>query len=211
LFPYCAHLILSSSPTLLHRHKPIETNNIWTARHYVALLVSGGRCEWFSDDFRTIVTVQFIECSLATDNVILLQSPSVTVMTLAITCYTSNHTVQVSDRRLVWLTGKNAGQPADDNRNKVLVVCNRLAISYTGLAEIEGSKTDDWLLETVSTVNPYNPQRVIKTIADKATQAFRNIRLPAPKKTHAFLVSGWARLEILMRHSVRSDVRFLML
>lgn len=114
-------------------------------------------------------------------------------MTLAITCYTSNHLVQVSDRRLVWTTGPDAGKTADDDANKAVVVCNRLAISYTGLAEIERSKTDDWLLETVSKVNPYNPQRVIKAIAEGATQAFKNIRLPASTKRHAFLVSGWAR------------------
>lgn len=114
-------------------------------------------------------------------------------MTLAIACYTANHCIQVSDRRLVWITGTDAGKCADDDTNKAVVVCNRLAISYTGLAEIGVNKTDDWLLETVSKVNPYNPQRVIKAIAKSATQAFGNIRLPAPTKRHAFLVSGWAR------------------
>lgn len=114
-------------------------------------------------------------------------------MTLAITCFTANHCIQVSDRRLVWATGPDVGKKSDDNANKAVVVCNTIAISYTGLAEIGANKTDEWLLETVSKVNPYNPQRVIKAIAESASQAFRNIRLPAPTKRHAFLVSGWAK------------------
>jgi hypothetical protein len=114
-------------------------------------------------------------------------------MTLAIACFTANHCIQVSDRRLVWTTGPKAGDTADDNTNKALVVYNRIAISYTGLAEIGAEKTDDWLLEAASKVNPYNPQRVINAIAEGASEVFRKIRLPAPTKRHAFLVSGWAK------------------
>ena len=106
---------------------------------------------------------------------------------------TPSHVVQVSDRRLTWLTGPNAGQVAPDDRNKALVVCNRLVIAYTGLAEVAGNQTDEWLLEVVSTVVPYNPQRVCETVAERAAEEFRKVRLPRSAKRHAFLVSGWAR------------------
>jgi hypothetical protein len=114
-------------------------------------------------------------------------------MTLAIGCITADYTIQVSDRRLVWLTGSNAGKVADDDRNKVVVVCNRVALSYTGLAEIGREKTDDWLLEVASKIVPYNPQRLLNALSEAATAAFRRIRLPSSKKRHAFLISGWAR------------------
>lgn len=114
-------------------------------------------------------------------------------MTLIISCVTQNHVVQVSDRRLTWITGPNAGQVADDNKNKAVIVCNRLAIGYTGLAEIAGSKTDEWLLDVVREVLPYNPLQISKAIAKSATKDFRKILLPSDKKTHTFLVSGWAK------------------
>lgn len=114
-------------------------------------------------------------------------------MTLVTCCITPGHIVQVSDRRLTWLTGPNAGEVADDNRNKAVVICNRLAMAYTGLAEVESSKTDEWLLDIVSEVWPYNPQQVCETVANRATEAFRRVGLPSPKKRHAFLVSGWAK------------------
>ena len=114
-------------------------------------------------------------------------------MTLVISCVTPSHVVQVSDRRLTWLTGPDAGQVADDNRNKALVVCNRIIIAYTGLAEIANHKTDEWLLDIVSTVEPYNPQRICETLAERAAEALHKVRIPSPKKRHAFLVSGWAK------------------
>lgn len=115
-------------------------------------------------------------------------------MTLIISCVTTSHVVQVSDRRLTWLTGSNSGQMADDNRNKALVICNRLVMAYTGLAEITGSKTDEWLLDVASEIIPYNPQRVCETVAERAAEEFRRVRLSSTKKRHAFLVSGWAKL-----------------
>ncbi|MBI3960907.1 MAG: hypothetical protein HY328_19015 [Chloroflexi bacterium] len=94
---------------------------------------------------------------------------------------------------MTWLAGPDTGQVADDDRNKALVICNRLVMAYTGLAQITGSKTDEWLLDVVSKVIPYNPQRVCETVAERAAEEFRRVRLPSSKKRHAFLVSGWAK------------------
>jgi len=40
-------------------------------------------------------------------------------MTLVLSCITQGFVVQVSDRRFTWFNGPNAGQVADDNRNKM--------------------------------------------------------------------------------------------
>lgn len=114
-------------------------------------------------------------------------------MTLVLSCISRSHVVQLSDRRLVWLTGPNAGKTKTDDSNKALIVCGRIAVAYTGLAEIANQKTDEWLLQVASNVNPYNPQRINEAIANLATEEFRKIKLEKPLKRHAFLVSGWAR------------------
>lgn len=115
-------------------------------------------------------------------------------MTLVVSCISPNHVVQVSDRRLTWAAGPKAGELADDHTNKALVVCNRLCVSYTGLAEIGRVKTDEWVLDVADRVRPYNPARVWIAIALAATAEFRNIRFDRSLKRHAFLISGWAKL-----------------
>jgi hypothetical protein len=114
-------------------------------------------------------------------------------MTLVLSCITPNYVIQVSDRRLTWATGPQAGKTADDDSNKALVVCNSLVVAYTGLAQVGGLKTDEWLLDVAGSVIPYNPERVCQAIALRATSEFRNFILAKSLKRHAFLISGWAR------------------
>ena len=115
-------------------------------------------------------------------------------LTLVVSCISPNHIVQVSDRRLTWITGADAGRVADDNSNKAVVVCGCLVLAYTGVAQIRGLKTDEWALRVASEVTPYNPQRVCEALAFRATEDFRNIRLSKSDRRHAFLISGWAKL-----------------
>lgn len=75
-------------------------------------------------------------------------------MTLALACISQNHVVQVSDRRLTWITGSHAGKVADDSQNKALVVCNRFTLAYTGLAQVANQKTDEWVLDIAAGINP---------------------------------------------------------
>jgi len=115
-------------------------------------------------------------------------------MTLVLTCISPKYVTQVSDRRLTWITGPNKGK-TEDKTNKAIVVCNRLVIGYTGLAQIDGQKTDDWILDVVSSVTPYSVERIKKTLAERATKSFEGIRLPSKQRRHAFMISGWARLD----------------
>ena len=67
-------------------------------------------------------------------------------MTLVLNLITESWAIQVSDRRLVWLDrGKIVRK--DDERNKAVMWCNRLAFAYTGLAELGPMRepTDEWL------------------------------------------------------------------
>lgn len=115
-------------------------------------------------------------------------------MTFVLSRISPTHVVQVSDRRLTWITGPNAGQTAEDNSNKALVVCGRLVLAYTGLAQIGNAKTDEWALDVAAKVSPYNPQRICEALALRATEDFRSITLRRTLLRHAFLISGWARV-----------------
>ena len=117
-------------------------------------------------------------------------------MTLVLSCITRDFIVQVSDRRLTWLNGPNSGSVADDERNKAVVVCNRLVFAYSGLAEIGSLRTDDWLLEVIrrATVKSYNVRAVVSAIATEATDAFRRLVLSRHLKRHAFVAAGWVKL-----------------
>ena len=112
-------------------------------------------------------------------------------MTLVLSCITPDYAIQVSDRRLTWVNGPNAGQVADDNRNKAVVVCNKLTFAYNGLAEIGAARTDEWLLDVVGRV-PL--EQVLSTVGPEATAAFLGIRASSSVKRHAFVVVGWGIL-----------------
>jgi len=73
-------------------------------------------------------------------------------MTLIVTVGCPKFVVQVSDRRFTRLDSR-LPVPETDEGNKELVVraCDAdFAISFTGLAALEGERTGDWLLECIS-------------------------------------------------------------
>lgn len=114
-------------------------------------------------------------------------------MTLILSCITPTFVVQISDRRLIWLDGPHKGKVKDDNANKMIVLCNRLTLAYTGLAEIGSQKTDHWLLDVLAEIKPYNPRKAIEAIAERASRAFRFLQGSPEHKRQAFVVAGWAR------------------
>lgn len=114
-------------------------------------------------------------------------------MTLALACISENQVVQVSDRRLTWIAGPNAGKVADDGRNKALVVCNRFTLAYTGLAQIADQKTDEWVLDIAASISPASAQRISEAIAKAASEEFRKLKIKKTSRRHAFLISGWAK------------------
>jgi hypothetical protein len=108
-------------------------------------------------------------------------------MTLILWCVTPDFVYQVSDRRLIWADGR----VEDDERNKAVLVDGRFAFGYTGLAEIGGVKTDEWLARVAADGPTHDMSAILTRIRDRATEAFRSINIFPEYKGHAFQGVGW--------------------
>lgn len=114
-------------------------------------------------------------------------------MTLILNCLTNNYLFQVSDRRLVFLDSTGEVKTIkDDNVNKAIFYCGHIAFGYTGLAYIDGKRTDYWLLEKLPTSFEIFHEKVKKD----ATEAFNKMPQKSnPFKRHAFVGIGWIRIQ----------------
>lgn len=70
-------------------------------------------------------------------------------MTLVITCLTDEFVVQVSDRRVRLADGSGV----EDRANKAVFFCGHTTWAYTGLAQLRGMRTDEWMYELFQTVS----------------------------------------------------------
>lgn len=128
-------------------------------------------------------------------------------MTLILNLITEAWAIQVSDRRLVWLGAEDKIVRKDDERNKAVVWCNRLAFAYTGLAELgpKRESTDEWLARELAGWwvdeggSEQGQDAVVGAIATRATAAMKRPRIargvPAHLRRHAFVGTGWARFD----------------
>jgi hypothetical protein len=124
-------------------------------------------------------------------------------LTLVISAICDPWVVQVSDRRLVWLEG-DVIRRRDDERNKAVLWCSRLAFAYTGLAELGMERrTDLWLANRLKDIEAaLAPEQdldqayLLGRLAELSTDYFRGPRVsriaPALRR-HAFVAAGWAR------------------
>jgi len=113
------------------------------------------------------------------------------IMTIVVDCFAKDAAFQVSDRRLTDLHGKIF----DDQRNKAVIVNGRLVFSYTGLAHIDGQRTDLWLAKAIAECATSDMSAVANHVRDKATVALSKIHCPSQFKRHAFRGTGWFRLK----------------
>ncbi len=111
-------------------------------------------------------------------------------MTLVLSCTTRDYVIQVSDRRLVCQVG-NRVDVQEDNANKVTLFNQRIAFAYTGLAEIDGKRTDKWLVDVLAAAGHSSLVDACSMIESSATDAFRRMHLPSGVKRHAFVGVGW--------------------
>jgi hypothetical protein len=107
-------------------------------------------------------------------------------MTLVLSLLTNDSVVQVSDRRLI---NTRTGALVDDEANKAVLWCGWLAFAYTGLAEIQGQSTDEWLGACLNGARS-DQQATVQKIVNDATNAFRSPSLRG--RRHAFVGAGWA-------------------
>ena len=108
-------------------------------------------------------------------------------MTLIIATVTQNHAVLASDRRVVELP---SGRVLDDDSNKTGLWCDRLIIGYTGLAQVEGHRTDLWIADTISTCR--SASDVVHVLRDRSTEVFGRMPYSNSIKRHAFVGVGWS-------------------
>ncbi|GIK43808.1 MAG: hypothetical protein BroJett011_76410 [Chloroflexota bacterium] len=116
-------------------------------------------------------------------------------MTQIITVITHEYILLASDRRVTFISGMNAGSIKDDDRCKLVNLCNTCVIGYTGLAEVEGTMTHEWLLHKLAAANCQDPYSAARIISEDATRAFSNS--PLAIRRHLFILAGWAYFEDL--------------
>lgn len=110
-------------------------------------------------------------------------------MTLVLTLILNDHVVLVADRRVV----THEGKICDDDTNKLVVHEGCHVFAYTGLACLQGERTDRWMARVI-TESPRNSLlHVLKELRRRATTAFRTIPRRHPLKRHAFAGVGWVK------------------
>ena len=76
--------------------------------------------------------------------------------------------VQVADRMVTFLA---SGQVKNDFANKMVQYCNQVLFSFTGLAELDGKPTDQWLSELIWQAAKRDLALVCQTIIERANRA----------------------------------------
>lgn len=128
-------------------------------------------------------------------------------MTLVLSLITESWAIQVSDRKQVWQRSDGEIVREDDNENKAVLWCNRLAFAYAGLGELGPKRepTDEWLSRELAEWwveaggIEQGQDAVVAAIAERATAAINRAPLvatiPPHQRRHAFVGAGWARFD----------------
>jgi hypothetical protein len=116
-------------------------------------------------------------------------------MTLVLSLATPGYVLQVSDRRISHLRS----QTVMPDQNKTVMLCNRMAFSYTGMAVLQTKQTSVWLWEVIQELKDRcSTKAVIDHIAKRADIAVaRTNRSHYPNDSdlrHAFVGVGWVQL-----------------
>jgi hypothetical protein len=109
-------------------------------------------------------------------------------MTLILSMLRPSYVVQVADRRLTYADGR----VADDNSIKSVFFSNQLVFSFTGLAALNGIKTDIWLVNELSSLPTSSIEAAAEHIAIRATELFLKLRIPRSLKRLAFVATGFS-------------------
>ncbi len=112
-------------------------------------------------------------------------------MTLILTYLNQSHVVQVSDRRIRWEVRPGRYLQHEEQRNKAIVWCNRMVFGFSGIAEINGERADEWIAEQLA-----GPERLwdaVQQLKSAAEAAFS--RRPLKSRPLYISGSGWKRTE----------------
>lgn len=105
-------------------------------------------------------------------------------MTLILTCLAHEHIVQVADRRLTMPNGSLC----DDDTNKAVFYCGRVAVAYTGLARMEGMPTAEWIGSCMKDAE--QTESAMSYIAERAERHLNLTNLS--NKRLVVVAAGWA-------------------
>ncbi|SRR5258706_12550577 len=112
-------------------------------------------------------------------------------MTQIIGAITKDYVLLASDRRLTIGDGPRAGELVDDDTCKLVSLCGAAGIGYTGLAQIEGTPTHEWIAKILADAGCCDPASADRTMVERATTAFSKIR----RWPQIFLMAGWVHFE----------------
>jgi hypothetical protein len=118
-----------------------------------------------------------------------------TAMTLVLSFATPHYVIQVADRRISHLSSGSVMPDA----NKSVMLCNRMAFAYTGMAVLESQPTSVWLWNVIKELEkPCSTSDVIKHITKRAEIAVKNtnrVHYPQDEQLcQTFIGAGWAQL-----------------
>lgn len=116
-------------------------------------------------------------------------------MTQVIATITREYALLVADRRLTFLEGPMKDQLADDDTCKLVSLCNICGIGYTGLAQIEGSPTHEWIAKALASEQCSDPANASRILSERARIALSSVPLILRRQT--FVIAGWAYFENL--------------
>lgn len=105
-------------------------------------------------------------------------------MTLILTFLANEYIVQIADRRLTWPNGSLY----DDDTNKAVFFCSRVAVAYTGLAQLEGKPTAEWI--SLCMKDYTQTESAMNHIATRVENYFQGAKIP--DKRLAIVATGWA-------------------
>jgi hypothetical protein len=111
-------------------------------------------------------------------------------MTQIIVAVTSEYALLAADRRLTFLSRPQKGQIADDDTCKLVSLCNICGIGFTGVAEIEGSPTHEWIAKTLAHEQCTDPATASRILSERARSALSSVPLEYSRQT--FVITGWA-------------------
>jgi hypothetical protein len=106
-------------------------------------------------------------------------------MTLVLSCFTDRYAIQVMDRRVTL-----DGVPTDDARNKGVSLNGQYIIGYSGLAEIAGLPSDEWIVGAVANADGHHPFDYLVNAADSEIS---KSKIPRKYQWTVFVALGWER------------------
>lgn len=115
-------------------------------------------------------------------------------MTQIITAITHDYILLASDRRLT----DEKGRLYDDDTCKLVSFCNVCGIGYTGLAQIDGFRTDEWIARVLVAAKCRSADLATRTIANKAAEAFNKnpiAKLSSRLRRQLFIMAGWKYID----------------